>query len=323
MVTTDLHYDPPAMAEGDVILSAAWRSRAGGTEFVNTFDRIRKFAPDVVVSDHARDPRFTAFVPMGVPLLLVTHDYRPHDAANATPILRRVNRALSTRRAAAQVAFSENVADQLRADGHVCHVIPLTSEMPETLTPPLVPAEQRSDFLVVGRLSTYKNVPYVLEAFRRHQASPSYRGDRLCLVGKGDPGCALPAEVEWHNAAFAFQDLAPRLARAKASIATYTAASQSGVQVVSMQCGTATVVSDAGGLAEYLPPTERPVALDDPDSLRRELDRLADPEAAGAAGADHRELYERRHSVVATSKAWADVLATAAHGTSPGSSRRG
>jgi glycosyltransferase involved in cell wall biosynthesis len=186
-------------------------------------------------------------------------------------------------------------------------VIPLTSEMPDTLAPTWVDPQQRRDFVVVGRLSAYKNLPLVIAAYRLHQQSSAYRQDRLVIAGDGDPGCDLPEDVIWHRGRFRFADIAPKIAAAKASLCMYSAGSQSGVQLMAMQCGTPSLVSPVGGLAGYLPPGESAVELD-PKRLAAALSRLADPAVAASAGLRNRREYQNRFAVAPTSAAWETVL---------------
>lgn len=308
VATTDHHFDAPPLHPDDVLLRSSWRSRRGLAELVEARRYIARFSPDIVVSEVTRDPRFLSLAPVRTPVVVTTHDARPHDAANATPVMRRVAAAVLERRASAEVCFSEHVRTELGTRKHPVHVLPLTSEMRESATPQPVPAEGRRDFLVVGRLSTYKNLPIILEAYRRHQRSDAYRGDRLVVIGGGDPGCAVPDDVEWVRGRFRFADVAPRLAAAKASICLYSAGSQSGVQVLGAQCGVRTLVSQVGGLAEYLAPGETALPFDDPSPLAVALDHLADPARAAEDGMRHRHLYEARFSTQVTAAQWVTVL---------------
>lgn len=305
VVTTPAHFDAPPLEEGDIELRSPWRSRAGLQEMRNCRRLIEQFAPSVVVGEHARDPRFAQLTPRGVPLIVTTHDHRPHDAANRTPVMRRLTTGRLLSRADQEVVFSHFVEDRLGFRGHPVSVIPLTSEMPQWLVPSrVVPADQRRDFVVVGRLSQYKNLPFILAAFDRHRQSSAFRGDRLVVLGDGDPGCSLPDHVLWRRERFSFRDLAPILAAAKASLCVYLQGSQSGVQVTGMQCGTATLASDVGGLPEYLPPGQTPIKLGDVAALHDALDRLSQPHVAEAEGMASRRLYEARYTVAATSAAW-------------------
>lgn len=322
-VTAPLHFDPPPPLSGDVLLQANWRSRAGSAEFAEARRAVAGFRPDVVVTEVGRDPRFAALVLglRGVPVVLTTHDAEPHDAAHRPPLLRHAAGALLTRRADVDVVFSDYVARrwrELHPGTRPLHVLPLASELPESQVPALVGPDERRDVLVVGRLNPYKNLDFVLRVWRRHQSSPAYRGDRLVVVGDGDPGCAIPDDVVWLRERFRFAELAPRLARAKASLALYERGSQSGVQVVSMQCGAPAVVTDVGGLSEYVPPGEPCVAPGDVAAAAAALDTLADPVRAFDHGAVQRDWYLERLSPGAVAAAWEPVLVQAAHGRGGG-----
>ncbi|GMA40695.1 glycosyltransferase family 4 protein [Mobilicoccus caccae] len=308
VVTTDQHFDAPSLHPDDVLFRRPWRSAAGAAELAEAARYVRRFHPDVVVSELTRDPRFLLVAPFDVPLLVTTHDARPHDAANATPLMRRLAAGVLGRRAHAEVCFSNHVRSELGRRRHPVYVVPLTSEMPEWQTPPHVSAGQRRDFLVVGRLSQYKNIPVILDAYRLHQQSRAFRDDRLVIVGGGDPGCEIPADVEWVRGRFRFDELAPRLAAAKASICLYSTGSQSGVQVLGAQCGVRTIVSDVGGLPEYLPSEESALPYADAAPLAAELDRSADPHVAAEDGMRHRLLYESRFSVRESTNVWAALL---------------
>lgn len=309
VVTSPMHFDPPPAHGQDLVLDSRWRTRSGVAELRAARARIRAFGPDVVIAEIMRDPRYLAMVPRGVPLVITTHDAVAHDRANRTPFMRRLAQAVLTRRADLEVCFSDQVAGLIESGRHPIAVLPLTSEMPESLTPPFVEADGRRDFFVVGRLSAYKNIATVVAAYERHRASDAFRGDRLVIVGGGDPECDIPAHVEWQSGRFRFADLAPRLAAAKASICLYSAGSQSGVQVTSMQCGVQCVVSDVGGLAEYLPAGEAPLGVHEIEGLTTVLGELADPSVAAEGGRRAAARYRQIYSIAASAQAWEQTLA--------------
>lgn len=308
VVTSPMHFDPPPVHRDDLVLTQLWRTRVGAAEHARARRAVREFGPDVVITEIMRDPRYLGPAPRGTPLVVTTHDSVAHDHANRVPVMRRVAQARLVRSAALEICFSRHVAAAVGPRRHPVRVVPLTSEMPEALTPRLVPAVDRRDFYVVGRLSAYKNIPTVVDAYRRHRRSPAFRGDRLVLVGGGDPGSELPPDVVWRSGRFRFADLAPELAAAKASLCLYSAGSQSGVQVASMQCGVQCLVSDVGGLSEYLPEGERALAPDRPDLIAGALDELADPGAAERGGARAVCFYQHTCSVAATAGRLAAVL---------------
>ena len=319
VMTSPMHFDPPDVHPDDLVLTQRWRSARGAAEFARARAAVDAFAPDVVIAEIVRDPRYLGLIPRGAPLVVTTHDAVAHDRANRVPLMRRVAQARLLRRAALEICYSRQVAAAVGARRHPVRVLPLTSEMPETLTPPFVPAAGRRDFYVVGRLSAYKNIATVVAAYRRHQRSTAYRGDRLVLVGGGDPECELPADVVWRDGRFRFADLAPDLAAAKASLCVYSAGSQSGVQVTSMQCGVKCLVSDVGGLSEYLPPGEHALPADRPDLLAEALGRLADPTVAERGGARAAQFYQQVCSISSTSEGLAAALTSTITQNSAGS----
>ena len=138
--------------------------------------------------------------------------------------------------------------------GTQVHVVPLCSDLDPTLVPPFVGPEGRRDFVVAGRLNSHKNIDVVLEAWQRHVDGDKWRGDELLLIGDGPLTIrTLPAYVRWRPGSYRYADVVTTLAAAKGSIAHYRSASQSGVQVLSMQLGVMPIVSPAGGLAESSP----------------------------------------------------------------------
>jgi glycosyltransferase involved in cell wall biosynthesis len=259
------------------------------------------------------DPRWLPMTRLA-PLVHVVHDDRPHDASEERPWHRRAVLDHQTRAAAAVVAPSAHVAAVLSARfGRRVDVVPLTSDVPETDLPPVpAPAAERRDVVLLGRMSPYKNVEVALRAWAAHTASPAYGGDRLLLLGDGPLNrLELPEHVEWRREHFAYADVLPLLARAKASLAHYRLATQSGVQVLSMQLGVPTIVSDSGGLPEFAAPDLPPLGVDDVDGLAGLLGKLADPTTAAALGAGAREHYERHFSADRAAVAWGGVFTRA------------
>lgn len=278
---------------------------------------IRSFRPDVVVDELVRDPR-VAVACGSIPLVHIRHDDRPHDAGeiDRNPAHRLLHRWRS--RATVTIVFSHYVAEQVRGDvpGRV-HVVPLTSDVtvaqvaawaPETP----VPAAQRRHFLMLGRINAYKNVRVVLAAFQAHRASPAFRGDDLIILGDGTEQIPHTAGVQWRRGAFSYRDVLSDIATAKGSVAHYRVASQSGVQVLASQLGVASLVSTAGGLAEFLPPGQQAVDCDDIAGLQALFDALADPDEAARAGQLSQAHYRDHHSPEAIAGALEAAVANAA-----------
>jgi glycosyltransferase involved in cell wall biosynthesis len=178
------------------------------------------------------------------------------------------------------------------------HVVPLPSDLDPALCPPFVGSEDRHDFVMIGRLNAYKNVDVVLEAWQRHVAGDGWRGDDLVFIGDGPAiAGALPKHTRWRSGRYRYCDIVATLAAAKGSVAHYRRASQSGVQVLSMQLGVTPIVSTAGGLPEFQPPGCPPVGVDDVAGLATAFDELADPCTATLRGAAAARHYAQRFAV--------------------------
>ena len=211
-------------------------------------------------------------------------------------------------RAVFTVAFSRYVAEAVGASA----IVPLTSDLAESQVPEYVPAAQRRDMVLVGRLNGYKNLDVCLQAWQSHTSGAAWRGDNLVLVGDGESRSPLPDHVVWNRGRFQYPDVVPMLSRAKASVVHYRRASQSGVQVLSMQLGVTPIVSTEGALPEFQPPGEKPIGVDDVDGLARAFDSLADPQQAATRGAASLEHYRSEYSAAVSVSALLDILSTAA-----------
>lgn len=321
VVTTDQHYEKVTARSDERVLDPAIKDPRTLPALARVTAEARRFAPDVVVSELMHDPRWLPMTRLA-PLVQVVHDDRPHGADEERPWYRDAVLDLQTRTAAAVVAPSTHVAAVLSARfGRRVDVVPLTSDVPEADLPPVpAPASQRRDVVLLGRISPYKNVEVALRAWAAHTASPAYQGDRLLVLGDGPlERLDLPEHVEWRREPFAYADVLPVLARAKGSLAHYRLATQSGVQVLSMQLGVPTIVSDSGGLPEFAAPDLPPLRADDVEGLTAVLDKLADPSIAAAVGASAREHYERHFSADRAAVGWGEVFARV--GRRPGGGR--
>ncbi|MCD2192385.1 glycosyltransferase family 4 protein [Actinomycetospora endophytica] len=311
VVTTDQHYEKVTARPDERVLDPAIKDPRTLPALARVIAEARRFAPDVVVSEMMHDPRWLPMTRLA-PLVQVVHDDRPHDHHEERPWHQRAVLDHQTRSAAGVVAPSAHVAAVLSARfGRRVDVVPLTSDVPEADLPPVpVAADERRDMVLLGRMSPYKNVEVALQAWAAHTASSSYAGDRLLLLGNGPlESLTLPEHVEWRREHFSYADVLPRLARAKASLAHYRLATQSGVQVLSMQLGVPTIVSDSGGLPEFAAPEVPPLGVDDVSGLAETFGRLADPATAARLGAGAREHYERRFSADRAAAAWVEVFA--------------
>lgn len=308
VVTSPRHYEAAADDPNVLVVTGSARRPSSWPTTVAALRTARAFDPDVVVAEEFADPRLLPMLRLA-PLAVMVHDDAPHDQTDTAPWRRRIVATHVQSRAALLLTFSHFVAARLAARLAPVRVLPLPSEIPAHLVPPVVGAERRRDMVVLGRINPYKDVPTTLAAWSRHLAGPAYRGDQLVIIGDGNEAdLSLPPRCTWRRERFQFAEVVPALAAAKASLVHYRSATQSGVQVSSMQCGTTAVVSDAGGLAEYLPPGQAPIPVGDVLALSAELDRLADPVAAAAGGRESRAHHDGHYCAEHVGPALLDEL---------------
>ncbi len=296
LVTSDQHPEPVTPTDWEVVLDPRFKTAATWPQFARAAAQLRRFDADVVVTELVRDPRWIAFAGRK-PRIDVVHDDRPHDAHEQRP---RVEAAVFdrwNRSAQATLCFSQHVAQALPADVAPPVAIPLSSDVVDRpgagidLSTP-APADERRDFVMIGRLNAYKNLDVVLRAWEIHVGSSAYRGDVLRLYGSAERLPDLPSTVWWNGGAYQNSELLPVLRRAKGSIAHYRVATQSGVQVLSMQAGVTPIVSTEGALPEFQPPGVEPIDKDDAAGLADVLGLLAEPETAALHGYSARKHYD-------------------------------
>lgn len=313
LVTSDQHPESDAARDYELVLDPRFRKAATWRPTLAAWRRAREFRPDVVIAEQVRDPRWIALAAR-TPRIQVIHDDRPHDPVEKRPAYELAVFDRWGAGSAATITYSNYVAAAVatRRDvaGTRMHVVPLASDLDLDRVPPFVRPEGRRDFVMFGRLNPYKNVEVVLEAWQRHVAGGGWRGDNLVLIGAGalDAG-TLPKHVIWRNGGYRYADVIPTLAAAKGSIAHYRRASQSGVQVLSMQLGVMPIVSTAGALLEFQAPSCAPVGIDDVAGLAAAFDSLADRYVAAELGADAARHYASRFDVDIVAERFLDVIA--------------
>jgi glycosyltransferase involved in cell wall biosynthesis len=307
LVTSDQHPGSDAARSYELVLDPRPKTARTWPEAAQAALTTRRFSPNVVVAELVRDPRWMTFAP-GVPRVELIHDDQPHDVSEILPGWERSVFGWWRRRSTSTVAFSRYVAEAIGASA----VVPLTSDLDEVKVPQFAAADDRRDFVLLGRLNDYKNIDVCLQAWQKHTAGSAWRGDRLILIGGGEWRRPLPNHVVWESSQFQYDDVLPTLACAKASVVHYRRASQSGVQLLSMQLGVVPIVSTQGGLPEFQPPSEPPIGVEDAGALATAFDSLADPHEAATRGAMCREHYVRWYSATATADALVRALRTAA-----------
>ncbi|OBJ02936.1 hypothetical protein A5660_21015 [Mycobacterium alsense] len=315
LVTSDQHPESDTARDYELVLDPRFRTAGTWPSSFAAWRRTRGHRPDVVIAELVRDPRWIALAG-NAPRVQLVHDDRPHDAGEQRPAYERAVFDRWGAHSAATVVYSDYVAAAVSTrrdvDGTPVHVLPLTSDLDLALVPPPVRAGGRRDFVMVGRLNPYKNIDVVLQAWQRHVGGSGWRGDDLVLVGDGPislSSAQLPPHVRWRSGAYRYADVVETLSAAKGSVVHYRRASQSGVQVLSMQLGVMPIVSTVGALPEYQPPGGPAVGVDDVAGLAAAFDTLADPTVAARRGAEAARHYAQRFSVDEVADRLFDVLA--------------
>jgi glycosyltransferase involved in cell wall biosynthesis len=291
LVTTDQHPESDTARDYELVLDPRFCSASA---WLAAQRRIREHRPEVVVAELVRDPRWIALAGR-TPRIQLVHDERRDGGGQRRRLYERVVFDRWGSRSAATVTYSNftaiAVATRRDVTGTGLNVVPLCSDLDPARVPQFVGPDGRHDFVVAGRLNSHKNIDILLEAWQRHVDGGSWRGDELQLIGAGPLTIrTLPAYVRWRPGSYRYADVVSTLAAAKGSIAHYRSASQSGVQVLSMQLGVMPIVSPVGGLPEYQPPVFPPIGVNDVADLAAAFDELSDPLTAtlrGAAAARH------------------------------------
>lgn len=312
LVTSDQHPESDASRDYELVLDPRFKTAGTWLPTVKALRRVREHQPDVVITELVRDPRWIVMAGR-TPRIQLVHDDRAHDPDEEVPAYERAVFDRFGAGSAATIAYSEYVANAVtgRRDiaGTPIYVAPLPSDLAADHVPPLVAAPERLDFVMFGRLNPYKNLNVVLEAWQRHIAGGGWRGDNLVLIGDGRmDASALPEHTRWRQGNYRYSDVVPTLAAAKGSVVHYRRASQSGVQVLSMQLGVMPIVSTAGALPEYQPPGCPPVGIDDVAGLTAAFDLLADPATATQNGATAARHYAKRYSVENLAERFLEVI---------------
>ena len=290
----DQHPEPVGTLDWEVVTDPRPKSPGTWPDFARIYRRARDFRPDVVITEFVRDPRWLALGALA-PRVNFRHDDQPHGVDEERP---RWERAIFDRWGASArrtICFSDYVATRLGGvlSTQSIGVVPLSSDLPDNLAAHPETADRREDFVLIGRLNEYKNLPTVFEAWQRHVTGPGYQGDTLRLYGSAPTPPRLPKAAWWNGGPYDYHTVVAPLRRAKGSVAHYRLATQSGVQVLSMQLGVAPIVSTHGALPEFQPQIPAPIDRDDITGLTAAFDLLADPRAAAAAGEAAARRYRR------------------------------
>ncbi len=322
LVTTDQHPESDTARDYELVLDPRFRMASTWPAALAAQRRIREHRPDIVIAELVRDPRWIALAGRA-PRIQLVHDERRDDGRHRQVVARAVFDRWGAH-SAATATYSNyaaiTVATRRDVAGTSVHVMPLCSDLDPELVPPFVGPDGRRDFVVAGRLNSHKNIDVVLEAWQRHVDGDKWRGDELLLIGAGPLTIrTLPAYVRWRPGSYRYADVVTTLAAAKGFVAHYRSASQSGVQVLSMQLGVMPIVSPVGGLPEYQPASFPAVGVDNVAGLTAAFDDLADPYTATLRGSLAARHYAEHFSVDRAVDGLLTVLTEVGHriGTAP------
>jgi glycosyltransferase involved in cell wall biosynthesis len=296
LVTSNLHPESDQARPYETVLLGRPVPTTGWLPVLDTYRRAKSFKPDIVVTEMLRDPRWRMLASLG-PRVRMVHDDKPHDETHSAPWWNRLFFDRWDADAVATVVMSDYVGDSLRAAGAATqiYVSPLISDLDAALVPDFVPAARRKNFTLMGRQRPYKNHAVVFDAWDAHTRSREWQGDELVVLGTGEVPCPLPAHTRWDRRPFEYRRIIGELARAKGSIVHCRSASQSGVQVLSMQLGVPTLVSTAGALPEYQPAGLSVTGVDDSAGLSHAMGVLADPREAESQGKVALEHFQKKY----------------------------
>jgi glycosyltransferase involved in cell wall biosynthesis len=286
---------------------------------------LRAFAPDVVYHPmaHLWTPLVNALLP-GVPKVLTLHDPVLHlgEASRIVSALQRI----SVRQSARVIVLTAACAPAAAALGvppDAIDVVPhgelswyRDAAAPEAAA---APARDGETLLFFGRISRYKGVDVLLDAFREVRAARP--AARLLLVGSGDlaPYAARLSAlggVTVVNRWVADEEVHAFFARADAVVLPYVDGSQSGVAPIAAACGLPVVASAVGGLPDQIEhgATGLLVPPGDARALARAcLDLLASPALRADLGRRAAERARTEWSWDAAAERVLTSLAAAAH----------
>lgn len=278
LVTADLRYSEYDDVETyETLLRGRPIPWADWIPCYRTYRNAKRFQPDIVVTEILADPRWKLFATLA-PRIRLVHDAQPHDDVDGLPWWNRMLFDRWDAKADATIVFSQHVGRALSGSPSPVHVAPLHSDLNPAFVPAPIPAVDKRNFVMFGRQFPYKNHAVVFAAWQMHVNSGAWRGDELLIYGDGEITAPLPDHCRWVRGDFKYRLVIRELCRAKGSIVHYTdGASQSGVQVLSLQLGVPPLVSTGGGLGEYQPDGLVVTDPGDVEGLARAIDALADP----------------------------------------------
>jgi glycosyltransferase involved in cell wall biosynthesis len=294
IVATGSQPYPLAGRVQETLLSPRLRGGAGLRHFIRIALEMLRFKPDVAIIDDCWDPRFAVLALLCPRRMVLVHDASPHDDAHKDNWWKQAVRTRLRSSASCFGAFSEYVAAQLRNQGVPVEKLALPTEF-SLLEPQGDERADRAGFLFLGRLSPYKGLDFLLRSWEK--AMPFLpRGERLYVLASGVGNVRQAPGVVVRQGIYSEAQVREVLSAVRAVVLPYVEASQSGVQVLAMQFGVPTVVTNVGALPEMQPIGAPVVPYGDEDALAAALMGMCDAAVQKAVSSAARDTYCRQHS---------------------------
>ena len=156
----------------------------------------------------------------------------------------------------------------------------------------------RRGILFIGRESEYKGIAVLDRGWEKLPISVRNAHPLHLLVSGPGNKVSVPSENIWvSRGVYSDRDAIQALLRAAVVVLPYTEASQSGVQVLAMQCGTPAVVSNVGALPEFSPDEDLVFPSGDDNALAGALLRALNPDGWDIRHQSALARFRTRHSV--------------------------
>ena len=240
----------------EIVFGGLGNSALTGNRIVRTVRAIRKFAPEVVIEEPFTHPRWLP-LPGNTRRILMLHEPVPGRDSVRLDRKRRLVAHLQGREISSVICFSKYAASiALDAGWRQVDVVPLISELPEEWVPDF--KESRHGFAVVGRISRNKGIDLAVDAWQELDEDVKAREPLRLILSEGkDQSTDIDRwrrnGVSVHIGRFSFREIVNEISRSRVMLLPYRSAMQSGQQLLAMQLGLVTIVSDMGGLPEYQP----------------------------------------------------------------------
>jgi glycosyltransferase involved in cell wall biosynthesis len=246
-------------------------------------EQVRSQRPDVLFF-----PMFYTWNPFlqrnlgDIPSLVAVHDPVPHPGLRSLAF--KWLEDASLRQAARCLIFSQSLAGALQQRGVPAEriiLIPHGELSYYTRLQPAIPRTSTSTTLLFfGRITAYKGLDGLLQAYRRLIPRP---GLRLLLVGEGDlrpyrsQMDGLPG-IDIVNRWVADEEVGKYFGQANVVVLPYTSASQSGVIALAAAYGLPVVSTRVGGIPEQVEDGVSGLLVDpdQPEQLENAIKRLLD-----------------------------------------------